>query len=87
MYCELVLRPIQAFAVGQITLYFTTDRVTFELAVESAAYLAITTIAFALIRNTFLFLAMRMGIRAKSAMNLLVYRKIVRLSKSALNEV
>ena len=87
MFCELVLRTIQPYAVGKLTLYFTTDKITFEHAVGCAAYLAITAIAFALMRNNFFFHAMRTGIRAKSAMNLMVYRKILRLSESSLNEV
>ena len=87
MFCELVLRTIQPFAVGKLTLYFTSDKVSFEYAIGCATYLAVTAIAFAFTRNNFYFHAMRIGIRARSAMSLMVYRKIVRLSKSALNEV
>ncbi|KAI1287409.1 ATP-binding cassette sub-family C member 4 [Halotydeus destructor] len=85
-YEETILRVIQPLAIGIVVRYFSGDSIDDRTARIMAACVCLASMCFISSHHPFIAGSARIGMKVRVAVSTLIYRKILRLSKSAMSK-
>lgn len=90
IWLEAISRLSQPFMIQQIVLYLSQDEntnpsevVSYETAQLYAWALVLVTLIFSLLRHYAFLLCFTLGMNVRSALTVLIFKKIIRISKSS----